>query len=137
MNTSSPLALSYRPDLNVLTVHWPAGNDLATLQPTYESLLRSESVGRTAHWLFDVRRAPVPSPELVNWIATNWLPRAAARVAPDHLRLAYLILPRQLREGRADLSLYATIRDQVAAAATTARTSLFIDEGPAVGWLRS
>lgn len=137
MSPSSPLALSYRPDLHVLTMRWPAGDDLATLQPTYEALLRSESVGRTNRWLFDVRRAPVPSPELMNWLATNWLPRAAARVVPGHLRLAYLILPRQLREGRADLSLYATIRDQVVAAAITARTSLFIDEGLAVVWLRS
>lgn len=134
MNQFPSLQFCYRSDLGFFMVHWLADSTLPTLQAEYEAVLANEDAHRTERWLLDVRQRPTPTIEAANWVTYNWLPRAAAALAPARLRLAYLISAEQAEFIRTDPALQANIQDALAPNRHY-DIHLFGEEAEALHWL--
>jgi hypothetical protein len=118
----------------ILVGRWLANASLSESQAHYEVMLAAEAAARTTQWLLDLRLAPTPPPELANWIAYNWIPRAAARTAPRLLRLAFLLSEQRARAVQADAALDLAVEDLLVPARTY-DAALFLDEDGALAWL--
>ena len=68
------LRITYRPDLDLLTVRWLGESPLAALQGEYDTVLAQLQVHRTARLLLDIRRRDAPSHEMTHWFNAEWLP---------------------------------------------------------------
>ena len=134
MANLSSIQLLYRSDLDLLTVRWLADSPLSELQAEYDAVLATDQARHTGRWLLDVRRRPIPTAEATQWVTYDWLPRAAAALAPAQLRLAYLISPSRKEVPRTDTTLRPTVQDTLAPKRLYT-LSLFADEGEAVRWL--
>ncbi|UYZ65099.1 hypothetical protein [Hymenobacter weizhouensis] len=134
MNDPAPLLIQYRSDLHLLIGRWLDTATSEHLQAGYRSLLEAAQQHGSHRWLIDVRRRPIPTPEQARWITHEWLPQLAAAVAPQRLRLAYLLSPAYEQS----LSSNPAIQPSVQAAFAPDRPydlSTFIDEGTAMAWL--
>jgi len=129
-------SITHRPDLGALIVRWPADASLPDLQNDFEAILVVATQHATALWLLDVRRRDQLNLELGRWTTQLFYPEAAARLAPQPLRLAVLCSP-------ARMAVYAASEEQQQyltfglAMERTYRMQLFGDEGPAMQWLLS
>jgi len=130
----SSLQLIYRSDLDLLTARWLTDSTLLNIQAEYEALLAAGQTHATGRWLLDLRRRPIPTADVAQWVMYDWLPRAAASMAPVRLRLAYFISPGRRDAMRTDASLYARMKDALDPEQPY-DLQLFSDEGEAVGWL--
>ena len=126
--------ISYRADLGVLLVRWPTEFTPDGLRAGYEQVLHASQQHTTARWLLDLRRRPALPPEIANWAAHHFLPRAAAVLAPRRLRIAFLIPPQRFELMQQDASLAPSIQE-VFETTRAYESQLFGDEGAAVRWL--
>ena len=114
MATPSSLEISYDSEHDLCTVRWLTDSSMPSLQAEYEAVLAAEQVRRTARWLLDVRRRPLPTIETANWVSFNWLPRAAELLAPAQLCVAYLVSNDRAKALAADSALQANLNDALA-----------------------
>ena len=132
--TSPAYALLYRSDLHVLFLRWLRTTSLAEAQDSYRAALALAQQHGCAHWLLDARRGgPIAIAE-TNWLADEFFPAAAARLAPRPLVLAVFSSPARIEQVHHD----AAVVSPVARALAPERPYLarvFADEGAAVGWL--
>lgn len=133
---TSPLNVktTYNAHQNLFAVRWQAELSLPTLQDEYEALLAEATSRRAVRWLLDVRQRPTPSIEAANWVTLNWLPRAAALVAPTRLSVAYVISSQRAEALALDPELVANVND-VMAPNRHYQLALFGTEDEALGWL--
>lgn len=103
MLTDTPdfLALSYRPDLEVLVVRWMRVISLAEMCHGYELLLLAAAQYRCRQWLIDARRRNNTDREGAVWMVQNFLPRLHGQLG-GRTALAYLLPPVHLRDQLAD-----------------------------------
>ncbi|WP_210517899.1 hypothetical protein [Hymenobacter terricola] len=134
MPSNSSLQLNYRPDLGVLMVRWLEDSTFPHLQDEYEAVLTAEPTQRTGRWLLDVRRRPTPTIEAANWVIYNWMPRAAATLLPDRLRIAYLISSLRAEALSSDPDIQISLQDALAPGRHY-DMAVFGDEAEAVRWL--
>ncbi|HLK97670.1 MAG TPA: hypothetical protein VK364_07880 [Hymenobacter sp.] len=130
----SSLQLIYRPDLDLLAARWLTDSTPLNIQAEYEALLVAGQTHATGRWLLDLRRRSIPAAEVAQWVTYDWLPRAAAAMAPIRLRLAYFISPGRRDALRTDASFYASAQEALAPERPY-DLQLFSDEGEAVSWL--
>ena len=135
MATPSSLEISYDPEQDVCTVRWLTDSTMPNLQAEYEAVLTAGPARRTARWLLDVRRRPLPTIETANWLNFNWLPRAAGLLAPAQLCVAYLMSSDRAKALAADSVLQSNLNDTLAAPDHYYQIGLFEDEDAAVRWL--
>ena len=131
---ASSLHLCYRSDLNLFLVRWLTDSTLANLQAEYEFVLSDQRASCTERWLLDLRCRPTPTIEAANWVTYNWLPRAAARLIPARLRLAYLISSARAEALETDPNLQPNVKDAMAPNRHY-DLQLFGNEDEAVQWL--
>lgn len=129
----SALETNFYPEKRLLTVRWPIIISQASLKAQYEYLLQVAPVRQASRWLLDIRQCPVPNIETANWITLNWLPRAAAMLAPARLCVAYVVSD-QRAEALAAPELSANIRDAMAPNRLY-HLGVFGTEPEAVRWL--
>lgn len=127
---------TYHPELLLLEVRWLADSDGPGLQAEYESLLNAEPAHEAMRWLLDIRCRPTPTLEMANWVTLNWMPRAAARLAPQRLCVAYVISPQRAEALAADPELQANLADALAPNRLY-HMALFGDTATARQWLLS
>ena len=130
----STLELASTDATGLCTVRWLADSPPAALQSEYEALLGELLARQSARWLFDIRCRPVPDMETANWVALNWLPRAAAQVLTGPLRVAYLISPERAAHIASDPHLLDAVHDALAPNRRYL-LALFGDENTARRWL--
>jgi hypothetical protein len=130
----SSLQLVYRPDLSLLTARWLDDSVLPTIQAEYEAVLAAGKRHATGRWLLDLRRRPIPNADVSQWVIGDWLPRAAATMAPIRLRLAYFISPSRDEALRNNKALYSSMQDALSPSQPY-DIHLFGNEAEAVCWL--
>ena len=126
--------LTYRPDLAVLVARWYTDSTFPALQSQYAALLAAAHQHGASRVLLDIRRRNATDEEASRWFAYEWLPQAAATVAPCRLRLAFFIAPARAAALRID----DTVRPHLAYAMsqpTSHDLNVFEDEGEATRWL--
>ena len=128
------MEIEYRAEQDLLSVRWLSDLSLPQMQAEYEALLVLESARRTVRWLLDIRQCPIPTIESANWVTLNWLPRAAALMAPAHLCVAYIISSERAEALATDPDLAATVQDALAPNRHY-HLGLFRQEEEAVRWL--
>ncbi|MBO0360097.1 hypothetical protein J0X19_19205 [Hymenobacter sp. BT186] len=135
MYATATLTLDYRADLALLMARWLAEPSArAQHEAEYTTLLQYGQQHHTSRWLLDVRRRPQPCPLMAAWIVQEWLPQVVAALAPQRLRLAYLISPARGEAVQQDTALHATV--QTATQPTQPYDLMvFGDEGLAMRWL--
>ncbi|AMJ66537.1 hypothetical protein [Hymenobacter sp. PAMC 26628] len=130
----APYNIHHRPDLRILFLRWLRENTLAEAQASYLDLLGQAQQHGCAHWLLDARRGGPLDVVETNWLADEFFPEAAARLAPCTLRLAVFSSPARIEQMHAD----AAVASPVAHALAPERpyqARVFADEGAAVSWL--
>jgi hypothetical protein len=124
----------YRPDLDILIVRWLTDEALPNFREEYSDLLAAGQRHLSRRWLLDIRRRPAPPVETTQWVIEQWLPEVVAALAPERLRLAFLVSPARA----------ATLRTETVSAPTLAYIQgpdcaydlrLFTEEGEAISWL--
>lgn len=95
------LALSHRPDLEVLVARWMRVISLAEMQQGYELLLQAATQHRCRQWLIDARRRNNTDREGAVWMVQDFLPRLQGQLG-GRTALAYLLPPTNLRDQQAD-----------------------------------
>lgn len=126
--------LRYRPDLHVVLLRWLRENTLAETQASYQAALALAQQHGCARWLLDGRRGGPIAIDETDWLADDFFPAAAARLAPRPLSLAVFTSPARIEQQRVD----AEVAVRVAHALAPERpyqAHVFADEGAAVGWL--
>ena len=126
--------ISFRPDLHVMVVRWHTHAPLEVVQADYRQMLTVAQEHGTANWLLDVRRRDKVTTELSAWVSNEFYPEAAARLAPQRLRMAVLNSPSLTEMYRSDPDQ----KKYVAYVLDPARpfdVALFDDEGEAMRWL--
>ena len=134
MTTPASLEIEYHAEQNLLSVRWLSNSSLPAMQAAYEALLALEPARRAARWLLDIRQCPIPTIESANWVTLNWLPRAAALMAPALLCVAYVISSERAEVLGSDPDLAATVQDALAPNRHY-HLGLFRHEEEAVRWL--
>ncbi|WP_460551028.1 hypothetical protein [Hymenobacter daeguensis] len=130
------LHFSFCAETGVFFVRWLSNTQLPTLQHEYEAILAAEPAHRTDRWLLDVRQRPTPDIEAANWVAYNWLPRAANLWAPGRLCVAYLISPQRAEALVTDPGLQESLHDAMAPNRLYTM-ALFSEEEAAIRWLKA
>lgn len=133
--TPSPAySLAYHEHLNTLMLRWLRTCTPAEARSSYRAAMVLAHRYCCARWLLDARRAGPLSREVTEWLSHELLPVAAARLAPQPLRLAVV--------GSPEFSSPLPRRPEVAAAVANplagehpGQASIFCDEGVAVAWL--
>lgn len=136
MNSPSPIAFQYRPELQLLLARWQDASTIDSITHGYQQLLTEARQLRSRRWLVDIRRRPLPTPDQAHWISHTWLPEAAAVCAPQRLRLAYLLSPTYLHGLTTNPALQPSMQI-VLAPQQPYDLRTFIDEGEAMQWLQA
>lgn len=124
------LALTHRPDLNVLIGRWGFQPDPAELPAQYERLEAAALKHRAQYWLQDIRRRSLSDPQISRWLFDSFFPRLA-QLLGGRLRVAYLANP----------TLHAHILSDTLYVPPSAydgqphAVAFFGDEGEALAWL--
>lgn len=134
MKAPFPPQLHYRTDLDVFVVCWATDANLLELQAEHEAALAAGRAHGTSRWLLDIRYRPAPSAEAARWVAFDWLPRAAAALAPACPRFAYLVSAVRARALRTDPALLPSVHE-VFRPGLPYKLCLFEDEAEALSWL--
>ncbi|WBA41033.1 hypothetical protein [Hymenobacter canadensis] len=100
-DTPDFLALSHRPDLQVLVARWMRVISLAEMRQGYELLLLAAAQHRCRQWLIDARRRNNTDREGAIWMVQEFLPRLQGQLG-GRTALAYLLPPVHLRDQQAD-----------------------------------
>ncbi|UOR05404.1 hypothetical protein MUN82_21065 [Hymenobacter aerilatus] len=130
---SPTCSIAYRPDLGALIVRWPTDAPFPTLQDDFEAILAVAEQHGTARWLLDVRRRAHLNPQLGDWTTRVFFPRAAARLAPQPLRLSVLCSPARMAVYAASAEQQSYLDHGIAHQAY--QMHLVCDEGKAMEWL--
>ncbi len=126
--------LDYRPDLHIVFLRWLREATLADVQAAYAAALALAERHGCAHWLLDARRLGPIAIDETNWLANEFFPHAAARLAPQLLRLGALTSPARIEQVRHD----AAVAPHVARALAPGQpyqARVFDNEGAAAAWL--
>lgn len=100
-DTPDFLALSHRPDLEVLVGRWMRVISLAEMCHGYELLLQAATQYRCRQWLIDARRRNNTDQQGAVWMVQDFLPRLHGQLG-GRTALAYLLPPVHLRDPQAD-----------------------------------
>lgn len=130
-DTPDFLALSHRPDLEVLVARWMRVITLAEMQYGYELLLQAATQHCCRQWLIDARRRNNTDREGAVWMVQEFLPRLHGQLG-GRTALAYLLPPPHLRDQQADAAFPPTsfFDDKPFVA------DRFTDERTALDWLQ-
>ncbi|UOQ53286.1 hypothetical protein [Hymenobacter cellulosivorans] len=134
LSSSDFLDLSFRSDLGILTIRWLRTVTFEELHHGFTLALSMAEEQQTAHWLVDIRRRTELDASSSAWVAQQFLPEAAASLAPASLHVAYLLSPARAELLQQDTSLRAASA-AAQAPSQSYRLQTFIDEGPATDWL--
>lgn len=134
ISLSTCWTLAYDPGRHVIRLDWHRPCELPDARPGYEQLLRLARRYNCARWLLDNRQAGPPTAVFLNWLAQDFLPQAAGRLAPRPLRLAVVSSPGCLVEAYQNPALAPTMVALQAPRRPPDGRS-FTDEGTAVAWL--
>lgn len=134
MKAPFPPQLHYRADLDVFVVCWTTDSNLLELQAEHEAALAAGRAHGTSRWLLDIRFRPAPSAQATHWVAFDWLPRAAAALAPACPRFAYLMSAALGVAARTDPALLPSLH-AVTRPGLPFELCLFNDEAAALRWL--
>jgi hypothetical protein len=124
----------YRPDLDMLIVRWLTDEALPDYQGEYSALLAAGLAHHTRRWLLDIRRRPAPPVEATQWVIAEWLPQVVATLAPERLRLAFLVSPTRATTLRTETVSAPTVR-YIQGPDCAYDLRLFTEEGEATRWL--
>lgn len=127
------LEITPRPDLPAVVARWQREISVPELQAGYCAVLDAADALGCWRWLLDLRRRnELATPELTEWVNTDFFPKLVWRYAQP-VRVAFLVSPlRALQEQSAS---------SVATISTNPRpnqgyfTALFTDEAAAYQWL--
>jgi hypothetical protein len=134
MTDAATSQVLYRSDLDILIVRWLTEEELPNFREEYSALLAAGQAHHTRRWLLDIRRRPAPPVEATQWVLAEWLPQVVAALAPERLRLAFLVSPTRA----------TTLRTETVSASTVSYIQgpdcaydlrLFTEEGEATRWL--
>jgi len=115
------LELRYRPDLQLLVARWRRPVSAAELRQGYRATLQLARQVSCPFWQVDLRSRNAPDAADRHWLATEFLARAAQRLAGP-VCLGYLLSPRLLAE-------------MGGPTASSNQVAFFAEEGPLTAWL--
>ncbi len=115
------LELRYRPDLQLLVARWRRPVSAAELRQGYRATLQLAREVNCPFWQVDMRSRNAPNAADCQWLTTEFLARAAQRMAGP-VCLGYLLSPKLL----AEMGGPVTGSNKVA---------FFAEEGPLTAWL--
>jgi hypothetical protein len=124
----------YRPDLDILIVRWLTDEALPNFREEYGDLLAAGQHHLSRRWLLDIRRRPAPPVEATQWVLDEWLPQVVAALAPERLRLAFLVSPARATTLRTETVSAPTVR-YIQGPDCAYDLRLFTEEGEATRWL--
>ena len=132
---SPTYSLLYHPKLHAVVLRWLVfPYTLPEALASFKEALDLARRQNCARWLIDTRHARPVDLELMHWLTREFFPLAAARLAPQQLRLAVISDATRLAQLRADAVLAHAVAD-ARAAAHPYQARVFADEGTAVAWL--
>ncbi|WP_192823014.1 hypothetical protein [Rufibacter sp. LB8] len=85
------IALTYRPDLDVLFLRWPQPVYAFTVREVYKQVLELAQETNARYWLFDIRSRGPLSDEDMDWVTKEFYPNLHAKASLTHV--AYLLAP--------------------------------------------
>jgi hypothetical protein len=115
------LELRYRADLQLLVARWRRPVSASELRQGYRATLRLASEVNCPFWQVDLRSRNAPDAADRQWLTTDFLTRAARRLAGP-VCLGYLLTPKLLEQMGGPIS-------------TANRVAFFSEEGPLTAWL--
>lgn len=104
------LALTYRPDLNVLFLRWPQPVYALPAKDVYQQVLALAQETSARFWLFDVRSRGPLSPEDAQWVCETFYPQLHAEGGLA-IHISYLFSPSHA-EDDATLQLIQKLRTE-------------------------
>ena len=128
-------SLLYHPKLHAVVLRWlvfPC--TLPEVRASFKAALALARRENCARWIIDTRHARPVDLELMHWLTREFFPLAAARLAPQLLRLAVISDATRLAQFRVDAVLAHAVADALVAAHPY-QARVFADEGTAVAWL--
>ncbi|GAB3868900.1 hypothetical protein GCM10028824_14970 [Hymenobacter segetis] len=129
-------SLAYHESLDAVLLRWLGPYTPAEARKSYQAALALARRHCCARWLLDARSTGPLNLEVAAWLTHEFLPMAAARLAPHPLRLAVICSLARFQQLHTD----PTVAAAVGAALAEERpyqAGLFYDEGAAVAWLMS
>ncbi|GAB3857516.1 hypothetical protein GCM10028822_31320 [Hymenobacter terrigena] len=127
-------SLAYHQRLNTIVLCWLGPYTPAEARRAYRAALVLARRHGCARWLLDARRTGPLSVEVTEWLSHEFFPVAAARLAPQPLRLAVVSSPDRINQMYTDPVL-APVVGAALAAEHPYQAGIFYDEGAAVAWL--
>ncbi|UOG74224.1 hypothetical protein MTX78_19140 [Hymenobacter tibetensis] len=132
LTVADHLALTYRPDLEVLIARWRRPVSLSELQAGYYALADEAERCGTVRWLLDTRALTI-SIEAGQWVNDSFFPTLATRFHQP-LRMAYMVPPDSQRRLQTDAEM-ASLLSRFEKAMFSYCFKLFDQEGDAQRWL--
>jgi hypothetical protein len=120
------LELRYRADLQLLVARWHRPVSARELRQGYRATLRLAREVNCPFWQIDLRSRNAPAPAERHWLTSEFLTRAAQRLAGP-VYLGYLLTP-------ALLAQLGPPR-QGGPTAGSSQVAFFAEEGPLTAWL--
>ncbi|WP_205503456.1 hypothetical protein [Rufibacter psychrotolerans] len=91
------IALSYRPDLDVLFLRWPQPVYALAPREVYQQVLELAQETNARYWLFDIRSRGPLSDEDVAWLRESYFPTLHGQLG--HItHVAYLLTPAHAKD---------------------------------------
>ena len=115
------LELRYRADVQLLVARWRRPVSAAELRQGYRATLRLARAVGCPFWQVDLRSRNAPDAADRQWLTTEFLVRAAQRLAGP-VCLGYLLSPKLLAQ-------------MGGPSASTNQVAFFAEEGPLTAWL--
>jgi hypothetical protein len=104
------IALTYRPDLDVLFLRWPQPVYALTVREVYEQVLELAQETNARYWLFDIRGRGPLSEEDIEWVTKEFYPNLHGKF-PHITHVAYLLTPAHA-EDHFTISIANTIKNE-------------------------
>ncbi|NVO84441.1 hypothetical protein [Hymenobacter terrestris] len=134
-NTSA-LSITFRSDLDLLIVRWLRDVKQSELQEGYAQVLQAAIQHQAAYWLVDSRRRFKSNPEMVDWLAHEYLPDLSPALDNRPIYLACLV-GATWQPGNAPATPLAVLAQSSSLASKDEyKVQLFSDEGVANTWLQ-
>ena len=127
-------SLVYHTGLHAVVLRWLVPGTLAEERASYVAALVLAQQYGCASWLLDSRLAGPIDAGVAQWLVHEFLPLAAARLAPTRLRLAVVSSLARLAQMQTDAAV-APVVAHALAQERPYEAGIFYDEGSAVAWL--
>ncbi|GGK84616.1 hypothetical protein ACD591_13315 [Rufibacter glacialis] len=126
------IALTYRPDLDVLFLRWPQPVYAFTTREVYQQVLELAQDTKARYWLFDVRSRGPLSAEDVTWLRESFFPALHGQLR-QLTHVAYLVSPAHANDP--ETNVQATQMRALPWYGQGADFEGFTSETDALGWL--